>query len=278
MQNVDPQFYEYFSKYKAPIVITSMLPFVRKKAGISHNVKFTTNMSESINKVIKLEVEWKESRLPVLIDHLRAITDQHLSETEKAVISRGEWEFITQYAYLKICEPTWFTLSKEAKEKHMKKILTCELETPIMSSKAGTRKTESKLSITVEESGVKNIAESTLRNIWEKADNLLKSEGSILTATWISDAKARLVKSSSSPHPHLVRSHGKKGLYCCDQQCPMYKGFSLCSHVIAVAQHNGDLCSFLANLNGNSAPNLTAIATQGLLTGTAGRKGGKAER
>ena len=52
MQNVDPQFYEYFSKYKAPIVITSMLPFVRKKAGISHNVKFTTNMSESMNKVI----------------------------------------------------------------------------------------------------------------------------------------------------------------------------------------------------------------------------------
>ena len=57
----------------------------------------------------------------------------------------------------------------------------------------------------------------------------------------------------------------------------MFKGFSLCSHVVAVAECNGDLKSFLDAVSGTCAPNLTAIATQGLPKG-AGRKGGIPKR
>lgn len=57
----------------------------------------------------------------------------------------------------------------------------------------------------------------------------------------------------------------------------MFKGFSLCSHVVAIAQCNGDLKSFLDAVNGTCAHNLTAITTQGLPKG-AGRKCGVPKR
>jgi len=57
----------------------------------------------------------------------------------------------------------------------------------------------------------------------------------------------------------------------------MYKGFSICSHVIATAHVNGDLKSFLDNLNGVHVPNLSAIANRDMPSGT-GRKGGVPKR
>lgn len=106
---------------------------------------------------------------------------------------------------------------------------------------------------------------------------LVKSEGNILNAPWLCE-KARLVKSTSSPHPHIVTTHKTNTrLYCCDDKCAMYAGFSICSHVVAVAECNGDLKSFLDAASATCAPNLSAIASQGLPRG-AGRKGGVPKR
>ena len=80
-----------FLKYKASDIKECVLPAVRVKAGLSSTNKFTTNISESINHVIKQEVNWKENKLPVLIDHLKAITEQHDEKLEKAITGRGEW-------------------------------------------------------------------------------------------------------------------------------------------------------------------------------------------
>ena len=44
----------------------------------------------------------------------------------------------------------------------------------------------------------------------------------------------------------------------------MFAGFSICSHVVAVAECNGDLKSFLDAASATCAPNLSAIANQGL--------------
>lgn len=108
--------------------------------------------------------------------------------------------------------------------------------------------------------------------MWKKAENLVHSKDHVLTAPWLSDNKARLVKSNSSPHPHIVTTR-KSNVYCCDDKCAIFKGFSLCSHVLAVTECNGDLKPFLDSISGTCTPNLTAIANQGLPKGT-GRKGG----
>ena len=98
------------------------------------------------------------------------------------------------------------------------------------------------LDVTVEDSGLTRIPLPTLKNMWNKAERLIQASGAILKVPWSSDPKARLVMSSSSEHPHLVKALGLK--YSCDDKCVMFKGFSLCSHVLAAAQQNGDLGVF----------------------------------
>ena len=107
---------------------------------------------------------------------------------------------------------------------------------------------------------------------------LVESKGDVLNAPWLSDEKARLVKSTSSLHLHVVTTNKEnKNLYCCDDKCPMFAGFSICSHVVAVAEFNGDLRSFLDAARAKCTPNLTAVANQGLPKG-AGRKGAVPKR
>ena len=269
-----PQFYDWFLKYKVSSIITCVLPEVRKRAGMNGTCHFTTNTSESINNVIKQEVQWKENKLPVLIEHLKSIVVRQRSEVEKAVIGRGEWNFVSLYDSLKVADQQWFSMPQNAKELHMKKVYNCRLKTPVPSS---VKSTCTLLSVPVDEVNLPGISESTLSGIWNKAESIVGSKSScILEVPWIDDQKTKLVKSSSLPLPHLVSLDTKNQLYCCDSNCPMFKSFHLCSHVVAVAKINGDLEMFLRSLR-KSTPNLTTIACEGLPSGS-GRKGGQDKR
>ena len=299
----NPQFYRWFCAHKAKDIVECALPEIRSKAGLDPSHHFTTNNSESLNHVIKQEVDWKESKLPVLVEHLRSVVKRHNAELEKAVIRIGEWQFTTQYQQLEVPESTWFEMPPECQEKHMKKVLTfsivpsklfsvastssCIVPQP---SKSGNQCTKSStaflesihpdtlvpcrsaengsqhvLDVAVEDCGITQIPFPTLNNMWNKAERLVQADGAILKVPWSPDAKARLVMSSSSEHPHLVKAQGDK--YSCDDKCIMFKGFSLCSHVIAAAQHNGDLQSFLESQQGRCQPNLTAIGNLGMPAG-----------
>ena len=135
------------------------------------------------------------------------------------------------------------------------------------------------LSVGWEQCGIMNISESTLQNIWRKAEQLLTCpQKQILSVPWSSDSKARLVKSSSTPQPHVVTSDPKNAnIYRCDDKCQMYKGYSVCSHVIAAAEDNGGLQLFLESICKSCTPNLSAIADSGMPSGS-GRKGGVPKR
>ena len=144
-------------------------------------------------------------------------------------------------------------MKSEAKDKHLNKVQTCQLKQPSPSATAESQITSSGvdcgdtgLSVSVEKCGLSKVSQSTLEGIWKKAETLIHSKGNILKASWISDEKSRLIRSSSSPQPHVVQRNSKnKSLYNCDSNCQMFKGFSICSHVVAVAEINGDLQTFL---------------------------------
>ena len=109
--------------YKARDFIECALPEVRTKAGINPLQHFTINTSESLNHIIKLEVEWKENKLPNLIDHLKNIVDRQKSELEKSIVGRGQWCFTEEYIHLSVSEASWFSqMSTEAKKRHISKI------------------------------------------------------------------------------------------------------------------------------------------------------------
>ena len=97
------------------------------------------------------------------------------------------------YYHLKKTKP-------EAKDKHLKKVQTCQLQ-QASESKTATEHVSVKqpwsthLSVSVENAGLSSISYSTLISMWKTAENQIHSEGHILKAPWLSDEKARLVKS-----------------------------------------------------------------------------------
>jgi hypothetical protein len=108
-----------------PDNISSVLPVVRKRAGFDFHCHFTTNSSKLIKNVLKQEVEWKENKLPILINDLKAVVDRHAKELEKARIGIGEWSFVDSFTHLKVSNELWFSMSQQEKELHMKKVLNC---------------------------------------------------------------------------------------------------------------------------------------------------------
>jgi len=281
----DPEFHSWFCKFKAEDIVKCALPPVRIQAGADPHRLFTTNSSESLNHVIKGEVEWKENKLPSLISHLNKLAMQHQAEMEKAIIGRGEWCLCSQYAFLRISESAWFCrLKPDEKQKHLKKVLTTQV-IPITlhaskPNKSSVQEHCKGLSVPVEAAVAKlpTVSSSTLTCMWNKAAGLIRASDHILNVPWLSDPKARLVKSASSPQPHVVTTKPSSTcIYVCDSNCPMFKGFSLCSHVVAAAEVNGDLSDFLDAVKKQCTPNLTAIASVGFSSGS-GRKGGIPKR
>ena len=91
------------------------------------------------------------------------------------------------------------------------------------------------------------------------------------------DTTARMVLSSSSPVPHLVK-RGSAGQYVCDTKCMSWTSYAICSHSLAVAEVNGGLLAFLSWFNSSTVqPNITTLAMTGLPSGR-GRKGGVPRR
>ena len=283
IDNADPEFHSWFCKFKAEDIIKSALPSVRVQAGADPHRLFTTNNSESLNKVIKGEVDWKENKLPSLIGHLNKLAKQHQAEMEKAIINRGEWCLCSQYASLQVSESVWFSRMKpDEKQKHLKKVLTTQV-IPLNTSDPNMSSAQEHcggLSISVEAAVARlpTVSISTLACMWNKAAGLIRAGDHILNVPWLSNPKARLIKSSSSPQPHIVTTKPNSTCtYICDTNCPMFKGYSLCSHVVAAAEVNGDLSDFLDAIKKQCTPNLTAIASNGFSSGS-GRKGGIPKR
>ena len=111
LSKTDPHFHSWFVEYKAHDITTCVLPGVRRQAGLPDpTMLYTTNSSESLNHLIKLEVEWKESSLPKLIDSLKKIADNHTAELWRCVVVRGEWKFTPPYSSLLYLSTTGFML------------------------------------------------------------------------------------------------------------------------------------------------------------------------
>ena len=86
-----------------------------------------------------------------------------------------------------------------------------------------------------------------------------------------------MVASRSNSHPHLV-TKGKNGAYHCDADCVNYRSMKLCSHVVAVAEVNGELSEFVETFSRKQQhPNYTRLALHGMPAGR-GRKGQQSPR
>ena len=72
-----------------------MLRPVRIRAGLGNPPSsFTTNASESINALLKNQVEYKKSDVPIFLEKLRDAIDEQQREVERAIVNNGKYRFV----------------------------------------------------------------------------------------------------------------------------------------------------------------------------------------
>ena len=133
----------------------------------------------------------------------------------------------------------------------------------------------SALSVDVYTAAVKlNTPLTCLEGIWEKAKQLITTEGAI--AQHHDRVHKREWWSHSGKAPYVVTPR-KDGGFSCDSSFPKWKALGVCSHSVAVAEINGQLVQFLSSQKRKKAPNVTNLLTTIMPKGR-GRKGGTVPR
>ena len=108
------KFVEWFTKFKSPVLKSSMLKSVRQRCGLgSPPVAFTTNASESVNAMLKKKVDYKRNKLPQFLHHLKALIDEQEQEIQKAVVNRSKYTILPKYKKFKKSEDEWFLKMNE---------------------------------------------------------------------------------------------------------------------------------------------------------------------
>ena len=106
-----------------------MLRPVRIKAGLGNPPEsFTTNASESINAVLKNEVEYKKNDVPAFLDKLQAVISEQQREVERAIVNTGKFKFCEMYKHLVKSEEDWFLkMTLTQRQNYVKKIANLPL-------------------------------------------------------------------------------------------------------------------------------------------------------
>ena len=108
-------------------------------------------------------------------------------------------------------------------------------------SLAQTTPSITKLSVPAREVRLSTVSPSTISNMWEKAERLLRTPNAITHAP--GNDNAPMVASDSSARPHFVqKTTGNK--FLCNENCPMWRGCKVCAHTIAVAESLNSLNPF----------------------------------
>ena len=289
-------FFEYFKKYYANIVRFNMLKDLRIAVGLGNPPAiFTTNSSESINAVVKRKVNFKETEWPKFNQQLKQIVNEMHEEGIRALSGRGCYRLCKLYKHLQVDPSRWVQMTADQRRALVKRFDLAPLQVSKIGEQQGEASfsgegdqsftggaqagpaisTAPKLSVTAENSGIQTLTFETVRCIWVKAEEYLKSKSDVVPAP--GSSKSMMVASRSSKAPHFVCA-GPNGQYSCDNGCLQWKSSQICAHVIAAAQKNHELLKFLKWYNSSDqGPNITMLAMSELPSGR-GRKGGVPKR
>ena len=149
------------------------------------------------------------------------------------MIGRGKYKFRKEFSFLEVPESNWFRMSRDQREKHLKRVSQTTLA---MAPSTSVQQSQLfQLSTTPEEfqSGLK-IPLAAVKGMWQKATTLLSEPKAISPAPGCGP-ESKMVISRQGKQPHLV-TKGKGYRYSCDSDCPNWKSLGICFHTVAVAQ------------------------------------------
>ena len=185
------KFVDWFLSNKSIVIHDTMLCPIRQECGLGYPPEpFTANSSESINAVLKRKVNYKKSELPDFIDRIKEVIDEQQEEVECTIIGRGKYKLRPQYSTLEVKEAKWFAMTVQQRQKHILAFNRAEVVSMVdhlhnSSISSVKSKTTCGMSLSVScEDFVKdvNIPLKCLEGIWEKATQLLNTDGAIVPA------------------------------------------------------------------------------------------------
>ena len=184
--------YDWFVKYKAEDMKTTMIASIRSNAGLgSPPGRYTTNRNESINNAIQASSNYAKSTWVDLNNKLYQLVIDQQKEVERSIFGMGEYKFKANYRHLEIDSSRWFLMTAEQRKKHIKRVFTIQsisfesIDEQIPSSaltsesssgsSSGTSASGVHLSVKVEKSGITSIPAELLNCMWKKAERLLST-------------------------------------------------------------------------------------------------------
>jgi hypothetical protein len=84
---------------------------------------WTNNNAESMNRVMKVTVNWRPQNIPELIQRLYDMVDFQFINLCSALHSTGEYELTASYKIYVVADMVWRTKNQEEKDKLFKNFL-----------------------------------------------------------------------------------------------------------------------------------------------------------
>ena len=265
---IEPAFHKWFTDEKSHDVARCMLKNVRIKAGMGQEPDhFYTNMSESMNKTLKERTDYKAQSLRQFIDKMFTFHKAQENLLRKAVLRNDRWRFREEYEHLEIDSDKWFTMSAKMQKAHMKKILSEPLLPVIIPTQSSASTSEEPCTeMEVSYKSILNsyrISNETLKEILEKAYQLVHNSDLISKVPGQINSNNRMVASLSENPPHYIQEKSK-GQFVCSGVCHRFITYKICEHIVASCQDSGNLSKFCNWWKcQKSGPNLDALALSG---------------
>ena len=100
----------------------NMLRPIRLNAGLGNPPEaYYNNMPESANKVIKMGVDFRKSKMSEFNNKMEKVIQQQRRDCESAVINRGPYALADEFLHLQLSPDKWFSLNARQWESHLKK-------------------------------------------------------------------------------------------------------------------------------------------------------------
>ena len=265
---VSPEFFQWFVTHEMEVMCSSMIASVRTLCGLGKPPnRFTTNNNESLNNLIKRRVNFKRSEWPQFNKILRSITEEQQAEFEKSIFGEGEYELVDEFKYLEVPHLRWIQMNPDQRKAKIKQAYNAKIVSlDRRSNEYQPAPKKQVMDVNITDARIGHVSRERLQDMWEKAEELLSTDGLVLPAAGATTSARQVAslsafKAAKSESPHYVTTQRRKDGTEVRCDCPVFRSTpNICQHSLAAAQDLGCLSNYLQWVRRTKgSPNLSLL-------------------
>lgn len=171
------------------------------------------------------------------------IQRQH-DEARLTVLGRGEYTICQNYKEYTVAEEKYYQMTKQQKVRLENRFFHASVKRPDAPSTL-QNDWECTLSISPENSQISMISQHVVKDIFRTADSLLQCDENVVMTPGSDGKLLYVLNLFNKAIPHHVSLSGNKCQYVCDSNCIKWATHKICPHIVAVAEYQHKLQTFL---------------------------------